>query len=71
MAGRSLSSHLPQKRRHLAGTECECRHICAHGTPCCLNGAWPHTLHVCHDPHCPCHAQRRYVEAKHLEAIHD
>lgn len=39
----------------------DCQHRCPVGSPCTLepNG---HVLHVCNNPHCPCHSKERYAE---------
>ena len=37
-----------------------CRKQCAGGHTCGCNGAVPHTLHICRNPHCPCHTAEAY-----------
>lgn len=35
-----------------------CRHECRGGARCGCNGSVPHELHICRNPHCPCHDAR-------------
>lgn len=37
-----------------------CAHNCPGGSHCDLDSTVPHTLHICRDPHCPCHSRERY-----------
>ncbi len=37
----------------------DCIHRCPQGNPCACKGT-PHSLHVCDDVDCECHAQERY-----------
>lgn len=49
----------PQKPRFVQAATC--RRTCPNGCECCLNANIPHTLHICHDPTCPCHSALRYA----------
>lgn len=37
----------------------DCQHNCPEGRPCACGGR-PHSLHVCGNEGCACHAQERY-----------
>lgn len=39
---------------------CSCHKQCAGGDKCGCNGAIPHTLHICRNPHCVCHTAAGY-----------
>lgn len=39
---------------------CSCHKQCAGGDKCGCNGAVPHTLHICRNPHCECHRAAGY-----------
>lgn len=36
-----------------------CGAMCIGGRACCLNGRIPHTMHICNNPSCACHASQR------------
>jgi hypothetical protein len=35
-----------------------CHHQCNGGEKCGCNGAIPHKIHICRNPHCACHTAR-------------
>lgn len=38
-----------------------CKEFCPDGHKCVLRSNVPHTMHLCSNPNCYCHTQRRYI----------